>query len=296
MTDSAHPLRIKAPAKINLFLHIIGKRADGYHELVTLMQKLDLSDELRLTIRDTPGISCSCDNPAVPTDDGNSAVQAAYAFYNAFAGRGRFGVHIRISKKIPVAAGLGGGSSDAGAVLRGLNILHGRPFTTQTLIELARPLGADVAFFADDHSTVLAMGIGDILEPCPPVEEYLFVLINPGFPVATSWVYENYPLTFQTRNFNLPSFRKLPAGSFDPAWLDNDLERVTLKHYPQIQRIKDVLDGHGAAGSLMSGSGPTVFGLFRERRHAEHAVRVMERIGKIDGKYPLFAVIACAGA
>ena len=262
----------EAPAKINLYLAIKGKRADGFHDLETRMVKITLADRLRLTRRDF-GITVHCPASDLPTGEGNLVYRAAQSFLKALGAAG--GVDIVLEKKVPIAAGLGGGSSDAAAVLRGLNTLYGFPFSVGKLADLARPLGADVPFFVDECTAAWATGIGDEIK----AEDIFFsgwiVLVNPGFPVSTKWVYENFTLTTGGNPYILG--RDFVHGNDACAGpgnlpLYNDLEAVTIGKYPELGRIKDELLAAGAHGALMSGSGPTVFGLFEDEAQAQKSV------------------------
>ncbi len=268
---------ITAPAKINLFLRIVGRRPDGYHELVSVMQKLRLAD--KLTLRLTPeGISLTCDDPSLPVDEGNLAVRAARLFFQHTGRRG--GVRMHLEKMIPMASGLGGGSSDAAAVLLSLNQLHGRELSEDDLADLGLALGADIPFFIRPASAALARGVGERLTPAVGLTCGSIVLVNPGFPVSTKWVYENFALTSEGNPYILaPESAALTSGNsgadslvFDvaaAAIFSNDLEMVTIGRYPEIGRIKEALLGFGARVALMSGSGPTVFGLFAKGHESE---------------------------
>ena len=205
MTTSG-TITLKAPAKINLTLHILARRSDGYHELLTRMQKLDLADEITLVSRQQPGISLSCSAAGVPEDESNLAWKAAAAFFNEIFPDGKYGVDIHLTKNIPVAAGLGGGSSDAGTTLKGLNSLFQAGLSEQKLIEMARPLGADVPFFASNHNAVLATGVGEKMVGVDSLKDCRVILVNPGFSVSTRWAYENYTLTRAEKTFKKESF------------------------------------------------------------------------------------------
>jgi len=271
----------EAPAKINLYLAIKGKRADGFHDLETRMVKITLADRLRLTKRDS-GITIECPVSDLPTGEGNLVYRAAQSFFAALGTGG--GVHIVLEKKVPVAAGLGGGSSDAAAVLRGLNMLYGSPFSVMALVDLARPLGADVPFFVDECSAAWATGIGDDIQAEAVDPAGWIVLVNPGFPVSTKWVYENFTLTragnpyILGRDFVHGHNECVKLGNLP---LYNDLEAVTIGKYPELGRIKDELLADGAHGALMSGSGPTVFGLFENKAQAQKSLaRFVKRYGR----------------
>jgi 4-diphosphocytidyl-2-C-methyl-D-erythritol kinase len=262
LPDEDGSLCLRAPAKINLFLRILARRPDGYHEVKTWMQKLDLSDQITLTRRDKPGIRLKCSGIELPADQTNLAWKAALAFFK----RSRFGkgcgVDIIVEKNIPIAAGLGGGSSDAGAVLKGLNKLFGNEFSEDILLDIGGKLGADVPFFVTEYEAVLATGIGDKMEPVRSFSTCTFLLVNPGFAVSTRWAYQNFTLTKDIKNSTLKGFRKLNPDTFQLTGMVNDLEQATIGRFPEIAEIKKKLLAAGAAGALMSGSGPTVFGLF----------------------------------
>lgn len=255
---------LSCPAKVNLYLKVVGRRPDGYHDLVTVLQPLSLADELVIELVEGTDVSLACNLPDLPVDEGNLAVRAALAFQKAVCRT--FGVRMRLTKNIPVAAGLGGGSSDAAGVLKGLNILQGNLLDGAKMGELARGLGADVPFFLQD-GPALGEGIGDRLTPVslPPA---WFVLVNPGFAVSTAWVYRSLEPPFTPPP---PGLAARLARDHPAQWLHNDLEAVTLGRYPELKALKQALLREGAAGALMSGSGPTVFGIFTDEGAAVQA-------------------------
>lgn len=279
---SGNSLVLRAPAKVNLSLRILGRRPDGYHELDTVMQKLDLYDLVTLRVTDEPGIILRCPDSDLPEDRSNIVWRAAEAFLAACE-REKVGIDITLQKNIPVAAGLGGGSSDAGTVLVGLNRLMAAGFSTAELIALARPLGADVPFFVTDYGAVRAEGIGDRMVPVQSLEDCTLVLVNPGFSVSTRWVYEKYALTMALKESKLSD----SPNKLDPLLPDagnNDLERVTIPFYPEIEVLKQDLFSLGATSVLMSGSGPTVFGIFADEDggvsgRVRQAVQVLQQKG-----------------
>ena len=256
--------RIQAPAKINLFLKVTGKRDDGYHDLVTWMQKLEISDEIELELDGSRGIRLRCDDQNLPVGDDNLVVKAARAFFAAAGVDPGTGLCIRLTKRIPVAAGLGGGSSDAGAVIRGLNSLYAEVLNQDQCIDMARKIGADVPFFVTDYASVLASGIGDVMKPLPSLVGYRVLLVNPGFHVSTAWVFEKFRLTRPVKESKLSCFKSPEISSLHLEDLQNDLEEVTFGKYPEVMSIRDSLRDSGAALAMMSGSGPTVYGLFSE--------------------------------
>ena len=254
----------KAPAKINLYLKILRRRDDGYHELDTVMAKLLLADRIELEEQPS-GISLLCPGGALPVDERNLAFRAARLFFERTAiDRG---IRIRLEKNIPVAAGLGGGSSDAAAVLLGMNEIFGCPLSLENLEDVGKRLGADVPFFIQPAPCCHAEGIGEILRPLSMGTEYSVLLINPGFSVSTRWAYENFALTTPANTYILGrewqdnSIEQLFSRHYLPR-LTNDLESVTCVRYPEITSIKAKILQNGALATLMSGSGPTVFGIF----------------------------------
>jgi len=268
-------VRIVSPAKINLFLNIIGKRSDGYHNLETLMCCISLYDEVALQFN-TSHTSVLCSDPHVPLDGTNLALRAATLFFSTLNISG--GVEITIEKRIPVAAGLGGGSSNAASVLLGLNDHFGRPFSRDQLLSLGLSLGADVPFFLV-QKPAFATGIGETLKPFSGLYPYHIVLINPGFSVSTAEIYRNLNLRL-TKCKKKITFAHLKKCGFDVALhLCNDLETVTASTYPAIASIKEKLIRYGALGALMSGSGPTVFGLFSDLKSAKIARDALSRNG-----------------
>ncbi len=258
-------LVLQAPAKVNLHLKIAGKRADGYHDLDTVMQKLDLTDIVRLALAENPGINLSCLGTDLPEDSSNLVWKAADAFLKETGLEGKVGVRIVLEKKIPIAAGLGGGSSDAASVLKGMNRLVASGLSEDKLLILARSLGADVPFFVVSEPAVRATGIGDKMRSWPSLSGCSLLLVNPGFSVATAWVYKNFTLTRVDKDSNLSDSRKNKTGMDRFESLVNDLERVTIVRYPELGWIKQQMIARGASGALMSGSGPTVFGIFPDQ-------------------------------
>jgi 4-diphosphocytidyl-2-C-methyl-D-erythritol kinase len=263
-------ITVFAPAKVNFYLQVIRKRQDGYHDIVSVMQALELADEIVINPAGD-GVRLTCDDPGLPTGEENIAYRAAISVIKE-SGKD-LGVEININKRIPVAAGLGGGSSDAAATLKGINLLFGLGIPAGRLREIGRSLGADVPFFLSWPSA-RAEGVGEVLTELPPPEETWIILVNPGFGVSTRWVYEslNLGLTNNPNNITLPPFM---GPAYDAgllvSYLRNDLERVTASRHPQIEEIKRRLVEEGALAAMMSGSGPTTFGIFSSRADAEAA-------------------------
>lgn len=259
-------LTLAAPAKINFLLDVIQKRTDGYHDLRMIMQRINLCDEITLTLTDTPEINVTCDSKEAPDGSDNIAWKAA----NALLGmsQSNSGAHITIVKKIPVAAGLGGGSSDAASVLMGMNLLLKLGLTDRQLMEIGSSLGADVPFFIFKHAA-LAEGIGNILTPILNMPNCWILLINPGIHISTAWVYRSLQLTNHKELNKLPKFFNSIESIVSV--LSNDLEAVTVPAFPVIADIKAHMKNQGAKGSMMSGSGSTVFGIFTDFHTAEMA-------------------------
>ncbi len=265
---------LNAPAKVNYLLDVLRKRPDGYHDLRMIMQRIELSDEIEITLFDDPGIRVTCDMAGVPDGPGNIAWRAAEAML-LFSER-QTGIGININKKIPVAAGLGGGSSDAATVLMGLNELLGLGFSDEKLMQIGVKLGADVPFFIF-KKTALAEGIGEKLSFVDGLPPVWMVLVNPNVHVSTAWVYQNLRLTKNEDTYKMPNF----SGHVEDICtiLSNDLETVTIERFPVIREIKEELLSHGARGVLMSGSGPTVFAVFADENAARNCFDKVSKVG-----------------
>ncbi len=265
------------PAKVNLFLKVLGKRPDGYHEISTLMQPISLYDELVVEIADGSGIEIICSTGQIPSGPSNLAYRAADLFLKETGIKKK--VKLSVVKHIPVGAGLGGGSSDAASVLMSLNSLTGGGLTEEALMRLGAQLGSDVPFFIL-KSPALAEGRGTELKraalPC-----YHYVLANPGFPVSTAWAYGNLDLTKIGQDYNLSysveALSRTGCKEGLKGLLVNDLETATIAAHPVLAQVKDALLGIGAQAALMSGSGPTVFGIFVGREDAAVAFEKLKR-------------------
>ncbi len=269
-----------SPAKVNLYLRVLRKREDGYHDILSLMQRISLCDEMTFS----PGAKrmvIHCPDSSLPEDENNIVYRAAAAFYSRIAARPD--VEITIRKKIPIAAGLGGGSSNAATTLMTLNELSGCPLTREELLEIGATLGADVPFFIFGNAAWVS-GIGDEMIEAAPLPPLWFILINPGFEVSTKLVYQglNLGLTNGRINYSIPRFY---TEEDIIRFLTNDLEKVTLRLHPVLGQIKSLLLANGAGGALMSGSGPTVFGVFTDE---ESALRAEHRLQKQDNRWSLF--------
>jgi len=278
MTGSLH---LQSPAKVNLRLEILKRREDGYHELRTVFQKISLHDTLHFSLKKEKGISIRADHPKLPLGKKNLVYKAAQSMFKVCGYRG--GVHIEIEKKIPLGAGLGGGSSNAAATLMALNKLLEINLSQKELMEMGLGIGADVPFFFLKGAAI-GSGIGERLKK-QELPSLWYVLIYPNFEVSTRWAYEHFVLTNQQFHFNLHRFLKTPEAI--SRILLNHLEEVVSKRYPQINLMKERLLSAGALGALMTGSGPTVFGLFTEAKSAAGAYEKIRRWAKGKG-WPLF--------
>lgn len=261
-------MHILAPAKINLFLQVTGKRPDGYHELFSLMCGVSLYDRIQLNF-EAEDIRITCSHAQVPEDETNLAWRAAHLFFNKL--NIDTGVEIILKKNIPVAAGLGGGSSDAAAVLRGLNHYYGKPFSNQTLRTLGLSIGADVPFFIFQKPAI-AEGVGEILKQFQNIKPLPVLLVHPDLSISTASVYDNLNLGLTKCKQRLKKHFFNNEDSFDMIQcLCNDLETVTMHRHLEIREAQRALIKKGALGALMSGSGPTVFGLFADKAEADRA-------------------------
>ncbi len=260
-----------APAKLNLLLKITGLRNDGYHEIVSVFIPVALYDTLRIRKRER-GLEVYCTGRELPRGEENLVHRAATRFFENTGIHG--GAQIRLTKSIPVSSGLGGGSSDAAATLLGLNQLWGNPLTRGELEGIALSLGADVPFFLLRRPAV-ARGIGEVLQPIERIPSFWYVIVSPPIMVSTAWAYSKVKLEL-TKKENLSKIKNLgKADTNIPDILSNDLERVTFGKYPFLRSIKTSLIELGALGSLMSGSGPSIFGLFNSEKKAQEAGKML---------------------
>jgi 4-diphosphocytidyl-2-C-methyl-D-erythritol kinase len=282
-----------APAKINLHLEILGIRPDNYHELVMIMQTIDLADRVEIRSHNTDGIILHCSHPGVPLDRTNLAYRAAelmqQQFPDAFCQYG--GVEITLHKHIPIAAGLAGGSGNAAAVLVGIDLLWNLGLTQPDLHELGAKLGSDVPFCISG-GTAIATSRGDKIAPLPPLAGIYVVLGKyQSLEVSTPWAYGSYRETFEQEYAPAASLaersHRVHSGALvqaivaqDPVkighLLYNDLEKVVLPAYPQVSQLRAEFQRHPNLGTMMSGSGPTVFSLANSLAQAEalyHQVR-----------------------
>lgn len=271
----------KAPAKINIFLRVLRKRVDNYHDIASLMQKITIYDELNFSLR-PQGIILNCPDSDLPNTADNLVFRAARAIFD-YANY-TSGIEITLNKKIPQAAGLGGGSSDAATTLMAINEICSLTFNKNLLMKIGAKLGADVPFFIFSNAA-LAYGIGDKLTDLPNLPKLNLVLINPGFALSTKVVYKNLNLRLTSKkiNYSIPPILTLKNLLSE---LHNDLESVSIKMHPELQNLKQLLLDHGAQGALMSGSGPTLFGIFSDENSARKALDSIKN--EVPGKYAVF--------
>ncbi len=266
-------LNLKAMAKINLGLDVLRRREDGYHDLRMIMQTVCLYDQLTLRVTEEPGITVSTNLGSLPADERNLAYRAAQLLLEEFPSG--HGLQITLKKHIPVAAGLAGGSSDAAAVLVGVNRLFGLGLTRGELMRRAVRIGADVPYCVM-RGTALAEGIGEKLTRLPNAPACHVVLAKPPVHVSTAYVYGNLHADRLERHPDIDAqVQAIREGDRRrmAELMGNVLETVTVPAYPVIAEIREVMMRCGAMGAMMSGSGPTVFGLFDEQEKAEYAYR-----------------------
>lgn len=264
-------MKLKAFAKINLGLDVIGRREDGYHQVRMIMQTIRMFDQLEIEKSRKPGIRLSVNLPYVPADAGNLVYRAASLMMEEFSLPQ--GLDIRLNKFIPVAAGMAGGSSDAAAALVGINRLFGLGLSRGELMERGLKLGADVPYCIM-RGTALAEGIGEKLTRLSPLPPCYILIGKPGVSVSTKYVYTNLKLDETTVHPDIDGMvAALKAGDLTGVTekMGNVLESVTIPRYPVIEKIKDLMKETGALNALMSGSGPTVFGIFDDWKKARQA-------------------------
>ncbi len=267
----------RAYAKINIGLDVLRRRADGYHEVKMIMQTVDIYDELVLERRKEPGIELRMDNSELPSGGDNLICRAADLLFLEKKITG--GVNISLTKRIPIAAGMAGGSADAAAALRGVNELFDLGYSLKELQALGVGLGADIPYCLAG-GTMLSEGIGEILTPLPAPPSAHLVIAKPDINVSTAFVYGNLHADSLAWHPDIDGMiAALQKGDLDgiTGRLGNVLETVTVKAHPVIEQIKELLRKQGAENALMSGSGPTVFGIFKEKETAARAAEAVER-------------------
>lgn len=269
-------LALKAYAKINVGLRITGQRDDGNHSIKTLYQTVNIYDEVKLNLKDEQGVTFNWQGERVPDGDDNICSKAANSFFE-FIGEEK-GVNIELEKKLPVGSGLGGGSSDAACVIRGLNELLDTKLSIKNMEDIASELGADIPFFIRGGCQY-AEGIGDELSPGELSEEWVLLLVVPDIHIDTSWAYEGiHPLSL-TRNINDVNLASFPhnGDAKNRKMFRNDFEPLVFSKYPEISDIKKSLLKSEAEFASLSGSGSAVYGLYETTEKAEKAMKLVSR-------------------
>lgn len=269
-------MKLRAYAKINLGLDVLGKRADGYHEVRMIMQTIQMYDLLEFEKSFRPGIHLTANLNYIPVNENNLVYKAAKLLMDQY--HVQEGVDIHLHKFIPVAAGMAGGSSDAAATLVGMNKLFQLGLSKRQLMELGVKIGADVPYCVM-RGTALAEGIGEQLTPLPPMPDCYILVGKPGINVSTKYVYTHLRLNEDTCHPDIDGMiQALKERNLYGITerLGNVLEDVTIPAYPVIETIKEHMKAHGAVNAMMSGSGPTVFGIFDDKEKAEYACRALK--------------------
>ncbi len=270
-------IRLKAMGKINLGLDVLRKREDGYHDLRMIMQTVRLHDKLTLTKTRAKGIRVATNLSFLPVDENNLVYKAAKLLLDEFAQEE--GLYIKLEKHIPVAAGMAGGSSDAAAVMVGVNRLFGLGLSMQELCERGVKIGADVPYCVM-RGTALAEGIGEVLTPLPAMPACRILIAKPKIHVSTKAVYKALRADEIAVHPDIDGqIKAIEEGDLEKicALMGNVLEDVTIPEHPEIAALKEIMIRGGALGSMMSGSGPTVFGIFDDERKAEETCEVLRR-------------------
>lgn len=278
-------LSLYAKAKINLGLDVLRRREDGYHEVKMVMQTVGICDRLEFTKLQEDCIRISTDKEELPADEHNLIFKAAKLMKDTFGIRE--GVLVKLEKNIPIAAGMAGGSTDAAAAIHGMDRLFGLGLSLEEKQKLGVKIGADVPYCLMGK-TALSEGIGEVLTALPPVPEAFLVVAKPDINVSTKFVYENLHADSLTSHPDIDGMvDSIQNGDLKGITdrMANVLETVTVKHYPIIREMKDFLKEQGAMNALMSGSGPTVFGVFEKEETARRAYEAMVKRGFTDQVY-----------
>ena len=270
-------LKLKARAKINLGLDVVRKREDGYHEVRMIMQMINLYDKITLRKKTEPGITVTTNLSYLPVNEDNLVYRAAKLLMDEFQVDG--GLEIELQKYIPVAAGMAGGSTDAAAVMVGVNRIFQLGLNKKQLMERGVKIGADVPFCIM-RGTALAEGIGEELTPLPAMPHCSLVIAKPKIHVSTKFVYGNLKVRELTEHPDIDGqVQALRENDLEQlvARMGNVLETVTIPAYPVIDEIKHTMMKYGAMGAMMSGSGPTVFGIFEKEDKAQEVCRLLKK-------------------
>ena len=269
-------IKIKAYAKINLSLDVLGKRSDGYHDLSTVMQTVSLCDDITVSLRDDNLIKISSDSDKIPCGENDLTYKAAKAFSDATGIE--FGADKHVEKNIPVSAGLAGGSADAAAVLRALCILFEKDAMADEIARASLSVGSDVPFCLHG-GCCLAEGRGEILSPCRSLADCHIVIATPDVMVSTKWAFEQIDSNNLSEHPDTNGLiSALEAGNLREVAIRmyNVFDTVSARKYPAIEKIKSKMIDCGALGSIMSGSGPSVFGVFDDFEKASYAAKILE--------------------
>ncbi len=268
-------IRIKAFAKVNTYLKILSKRPDGFHDIDTIMQNISLYDVISITESDK-GIFVESDDLSIPSGEGNICHKAAARMLDI---SGRRGVSIKIDKKIPSGAGLGGGSSDAAAVIRALDKLWALALDKNTMMHIAADIGSDVPFFIEG-GRARCRGRGEAVEKLRDSDEQYLVLIKPEESVPTKWAYEEFDKLSAVPDYKCFGSKEggMVCSRTPQAYYENDFEKVILPKYPGIKKAKDLLISAGAGTALMTGSGSAVFGVVGNKTHADDILSKVKEV------------------
>lgn len=272
-------ITINAMAKINLGLDVLRRRENGYHDVKMIMQTVNIYDTLEFVKKDTAGIVVKTNRQELPTDENNLIYKAAKLLMERL--EAPQGVEITLTKRIPIAAGMAGGSTDAAAALVGINRLFDMKLTTEELKKIGVTIGADVPYCIEG-GTALSEGIGEILTKLPDAPDCFVVVAKPEISVSTKYVYENLHANELKYHPDIDGMAEaICQGELDGVCkrMENVLETVTEAKYPVISELKKILKEAGAENSLMSGSGPTVFAIFKEEETAQKALKIVEKSG-----------------
>ncbi|MCU0079058.1 4-(cytidine 5'-diphospho)-2-C-methyl-D-erythritol kinase [Extibacter muris] len=272
-------LELKALAKVNLGLDVLGRRSNGYHDVRMVMQTVYLYDQVIMEKKKEPGIEVETNLYFLPVNENNLAYKAAKLLMDEF--HIKEGIKITLKKHIPVAAGMAGGSSNAAAVLYGMNRMFALKLPEKALMERGVTLGADVPYCIM-RGTVLAEGIGEVLTPLSPMPKCHILLAKPPISVSTKFVYDELDSREITKHPDIDGIIEGLDGqdlARTARCLGNVLEEVTVREYPVLEQIKNVMKEQGAMNAIMSGSGPTVFGIFEEKSRAREAGRKIKETG-----------------
>ena len=269
-------IEIDSYSKINLTLSVLGKRQDGYHNIETIMQSINLADKIVIR-EEKEGVKIKCSHPLVPTDTQSLTYRSAEKILSRY--RIKKGVKIEIDKKIPLASGMAGGSANSASILVGINKLFALNLSNKDLSEIGEELGMDVPFCIQ-NGTALAYHWGEKVTPLPPINPPLWIIvINPGFEIPTKWAYNNLDLDLikGEKNNTIAMLKALKEGGLEGIAknLFNSFEELIIKKYREIGKIKDRLIEEGALGTLMSGSGPTVFGIAQNK---EQSIKIYDKL------------------